>query len=220
MLNDLTRNRLRDLFAAVAEDLLAREKRLSSVELTPGQHVCLEGDDCGNLALLLSGQARIYKLHETGREITLYRIGPGASCILTASCILSRRPFPAFAIIQDTVQAVVVPASLVRDLMNRSAAWREFVFGLIAERLGDIIGVLDEVAFGKLDKRLANYLLETAGKDEAVLATHQSLAADLGTSREVVTRLLGNFQNAGLLTAKRGRITLVNRAGLAAKTND
>lgn len=187
------------------------------VRLPAGQPVCHEGDRCSMLPLVLEGSARVFKSGVTGREITLYRLGPGESCVLTASCILSGTPFPASAACESEVQAVVIPAADVVAWLRDSTAWREFIFGLVAHRLHRIINVIDDVVFLRMDQRLADYLLQQTGAEDGWLAlTHQQIADDLGTSREVVSRLLKDLEHRHLIEGGRGRLRLLDRAGLKA----
>ncbi|AHF03235.1 Crp/Fnr family transcription regulator [Marichromatium purpuratum 984] len=186
--------------------------RAVTARLPAGHIICHDGGSCAQLALALAGTARIYKLGENGREVTLYRIGPGESCVVTAACILSERPFPAFAVCETEIEAVVVGAADVRRWMAVSAPWREFVFGLVADRLGEVFGVLDAILFKPLDQRLAALLLHrwhAAGRPATLHTTHQALAVELGSSREVITRLLGELEERGALRTGRGRIELL-----------
>ncbi len=180
-----------------------------------GQPVCREGVLCSHLALLLSGVARVHKLAENGREITLYRVEPGQSCILTASCIMSGTPFPAIAECEEAAEAVLVPSGRVREWSGRSEVFREYLFGLMAQRLGNLIGTVEEVLFRRLDQRLAGYLLQRMARSGPVLkATHQEIASDLGSSREVVSRLLKDFEGRGLIGTGRGSLRILDAAGL------
>jgi len=200
------------LFPGLARAGLTERLRgvAARVSLQPGQSVCRQGVACAHLPLVLSGTARVYKLGESGREITLYRIAPGESCVLTASCILSGRDFPAFATAETAMEALAVPARAVLDWLQSSGDWRAYVFGLVAQRLADVIDVVESVAFGRMDRRLADYLLRMAGREQTVLATHQQIAFDLGSSREVVSRLLKDFEQAGLVAIARGRLRLLD----------
>ncbi|HEB95918.1 MAG TPA: Crp/Fnr family transcriptional regulator [Sedimenticola thiotaurini] len=193
----------------------------SLVRLEQGQYICHEGHACPHLALVIEGTARVFKLGDSGREITLYRVEPGQSCILTASCILSRQPFPALASCDTDLTAAVVSATLVKRWLAESEDWRDYIFGLIAGRLASIISVVEEVAFRRMDRRIADYLIHRAGQGETLLhATHQQIASDLGTSREVVSRILKDFDSSGLLRVRRGTIQLLDRGGLAARSGN
>ncbi|MCW8825805.1 MAG: Crp/Fnr family transcriptional regulator [Gammaproteobacteria bacterium] len=177
------------------------------VKLPPGQHICLEGNQCSHLALILSGTARVYKLGESGKEITLYRVEAGESCVLTLSCIVTGKLFPAFAISESDVEAVVIPTDKVRNWMEHQPAWRDYAWNLIANRLADVITLVDEITFRRMDERLAGYLQQQRLQHgDQLTITHQQIAADLGSSREVISRLLKDLQQRGELTLGRGQI--------------
>ncbi|MCG8025934.1 MAG: Crp/Fnr family transcriptional regulator [Candidatus Thiodiazotropha endolucinida] len=191
------------------------------IHLPADEPICQQGMQCSHLALVIEGTARIYKIGENGREITLYRIGPGESCILTASCIMSQKPFPAFAVSEQPIQAVIISTSDVVRWSNSEQAWRDYLFRLISERLSDVISVVEEVAFRRVDRRLAGYLLQnTDNGSNRMQVTHQSIASDLGTSREVVSRILKDFEQQGLISITRGAITLEDRDHLNDKSTE
>jgi CRP/FNR family transcriptional regulator, anaerobic regulatory protein len=187
------------------------------VQLLRDSFICHQGSECAHLALVLKGTARIYKLGENGREITLYRVGPGESCVLTASCILSDLPFPAFAVCEEPIDAVAVPAAAARRWLADADGWRRFLFETVARRLAEVITLVEEVAFRRMDNRIAEYLLRRAdlGGSPLIHCTHQEIASDLGTSREVVTRILKDLEARGLLHTSRGTVALVDRARFA-----
>jgi CRP/FNR family transcriptional regulator len=189
------------------------------IQLAANQPICQQGMQCSHLALVIEGTARVYKIGENGREITLYRIGPGESCILTASCIMSKKPFPAFAVSEQPIQALIISTSDVVRWSNQEQAWRDYLFELISERLSDVISIVEEVAFRRVDRRLAGYLLQhTDNESNRMQATHQSIASDLGTSREVVSRILKDFEQQKLISITRGAIALEDRDRLSSKT--
>lgn len=210
---------LRSAPAAFHEALF---ERAVLARLPAGQRICHEGADCAQLPLILSGVGRVFKLGENGREMTLYRIMPGESCVVTASCILSRRPFPAFAECERPVEALVVRPSEVHAWVATSEAWREYLFGLIASRLHEVFGVLDAVLFQRLDQRLIAYLLraqaETPGAP--LRLTHQSLAIELGSSREVISRILKGLETQGMIGMTRGRIRLLDVPALTQRASE
>jgi CRP/FNR family transcriptional regulator len=181
------------------------------VALPPGQHICLEGTSCDQLAFILSGTARIYKTGETGREITLYRLDRGECCILTLSCILSDRRFPAFAISETEMEAAMVPAAVIQRWMEQLPVWRHHAWDLVASRLGDIISLVEEITFRRMDQRLELYLrrADRFPPGEQVQITHQQIATELGTSREVVSRLLKDLEQRQLVQLGRGWLRLL-----------
>ena len=176
--------------------------------------VFLEGDLPDSIALLISGVVRVYKIGETGREITLYRFGQGESCILTANAILCRKSFPAIATVERDAEAAMIPADAFRDWVKRHDLWREFVFELLSNRLSTVLAVLDEVVFKRMDRRVAALLLAKAKLQHPISVTHQEIAADLGSSREVISRILEDFSQDGLIKSSRGMISILDRKNL------
>jgi CRP/FNR family transcriptional regulator len=176
-----------------------------------------EGDQAHAIALLLSGRVRVYKIGETGREITLYRFGSGESCVLTANAILSHQTFPALATVESDVEAIMIPAGIFRDWIDRFEPWRNFVFDLLAQRLANMLVVVDEVTFRRMDARLATLLLRRSQIQNPITATHQELASELGSSREVISRLLADFADEGLIKMMRGRIEIIDRQALGVR---
>jgi CRP/FNR family transcriptional regulator len=181
-----------------------------------GRDVFIEGDHVDAIALLVSGVVRVYKIGETGREITLYRFGNGESCILTANAILSQKRFPAVATVEKEAEAVMIPSDAFRDWVKRYDLWREFVFELLSERLSAVMAIVEEVAFRHMDARLASLLLERSQTSALVRVTHQEIASELGSSREVISRILEDFSAQRLLEVSRGSIRVLNREALQA----
>lgn len=202
-----------------ADAQLAREFQQStySARIPAGKDVFVEGDDTAAIALLLSGVVRVYKIGETGREITLYRFGHGESCILTANAILSRQSFPAIATVEQDAEAVMIPADTFRNWVRRHDLWRDFVFDLMAQRLATVLTIVDEVVFRQMDGRVAALLLDRVRRQNPIHMTHQEIAAELGSSREVVSRLIENFAKAGIVHAGRGTITILDTERLATR---
>ncbi|HTZ18341.1 MAG TPA: Crp/Fnr family transcriptional regulator [Dissulfurispiraceae bacterium] len=169
-----------------------------------------EGDACSAIALVISGEIRVFKIGENGREITLYEIEQGETCILNASCILSNMSYPAHAVTMLDSELLLVPAGEFRRLLERSEVMRNFVFNLLSRRLTSVMALVEEVAFGRMDSRLLDYIEEKA-EDGQLNTTHQKIANDLGTSREVVSRLLKDFERRGKIILTRNLIRMVNK---------
>lgn len=207
-------------FLEQADAGLVREIQSNSVfRLVPaGADVFVEGDRTESIAFLLSGSVRVYKLSETGREITLYRFGLGESCILTANAILSRQSFPAIATVEQDAEAVMVPAESFRNWVRRYDLWREFVFDLFSQRLLSVMMIVDEVAFQRMDRRVAALLLARARADNPIEITHREIAAEVGSSREVISRLLEDFAAEGILSTARGCIEILDFRALEARS--
>jgi CRP/FNR family transcriptional regulator len=183
-----------------------------------GHDVFIVGDRADAIALLISGVVRVYKIGETGREITLYRFGNGESCILTANAILSQENFPAIATVEKEAEAVMVPAEVFRDWVRRYDLWREFVFDLLSQRLSSVMEVVEEVAFHRMDERVAAFLSERLAQSDVLQITHQEIAAELGSSREVISRILEDFSALGMISVSRGTITLLDREVLQSRS--
>ena len=220
-MDDLSLFRQRTLavlpFLKAADETFRRVffERSMRAQLPAGQFICMEGNQCTHLPLVLSGVARVYKTAESGREITLYRIEPGESCILTASCIVNSRDFPAFAVAETDVEAVVVPAGDLPAWFHHHEPWRKYLFDLLLHRLASVIELVEAVAFRHMDTRLATYLLDATSSSGLLERTHEAVSADLGTSREVVSRLLKDFEQDGLVALSRGVIRVEDAEGLA-----
>lgn len=166
-----------------------------------------------NLLLLLAGTVRVQQTSENGREIVLYRVEAGQSCVLTTACLLAHEDYTAEGVAETDVEAVAIPRSVFDDLMARSDAFRTFVFDSYSHRITELFRVIDEIAFGRIDVRLAQRLTALARGGE-VRATHQQLATELGTAREVISRQLQEFQRRGWIAQARGVIRLTDPAAL------
>lgn len=184
------------------------------VSLPAGSVAFRAGDACEHYLLVLDGSVRVQKLAENGREITLYRVESGDSCVLTTSCLLAREHYPAEGVAETDVTAAAIPTSAFFRALDHSPGFRRFVFTAYGQRLSDLILLVEEVAFGRIDGRLAARLLELGDHDGMVEATHQALAAELGTAREVVSRQLKDFERHGFIHLLRGRIQLVDRQAM------
>ena len=195
-------------------------QRFGIFSLIPkNQFITMEGDSCQFFSFVLSGKIKVYKTAENGREITLYRLEKGQSCILTASCILSNKKFPAISFSEEAVEVISIPSPLFLEWVDKYDFWRNYVFNLLSERLSEIISVVEEIAFRNVDIRLAQHLIKitNVNKDE-IQTTHQLIAGDIGTSREVVSRLLKDFEEEGILILSRGSIKIIDYPSLNAKS--
>ncbi|WP_170345252.1 Crp/Fnr family transcriptional regulator [Ruegeria atlantica] len=167
-----------------------------------------------SLLFLYDGRVRVSQRSDSGREIVLYRVEAGESCVLTTACMLAEEAYNAEGIAETDVVAVVLPKLSFDRLASEEDAFRQFVFEAYSRRLIDLLRVVDDVAFGHLDVRLAERLLDLAEGGDEIQATHQQLASELGTAREVITRVLQDFQKREMITQSRGRITLTDKSAL------
>jgi len=194
------------------------QRAATFVRLPQGRDIFIEGDRVDAIALLISGVVRVYKIGETGREITLYRFGLGESCILTANAILSDKSFPAVASVEQDAEAVMIPADVFRDWVRRYDIWRDFTFDLLSQRLSSMMVIVDEVAFQRMDVRVASWLLNQAKVQNPIRVTHQQIAAELGSSREVISRLLEDFADRGIIRSGRGEVEVLDLVALKSRS--
>lgn len=167
-----------------------------------------------SLFFLYDGRIRVSQSSESGREITLYRVDAGESCVLTTACMLAEEAYNAEGVAETEITAVVLPKPAFDRLVSEEEAFRKFVFNAYSKRLIDLLRVVDDVAFGHMDVRLAERLLALAGDLKEIPATHQQLASELGTAREVVSRVLSDFQKREMIAQSRGRIALIDKNAL------
>lgn len=202
---------LRDLDDA-ARGILARQAEL--VTLKAGTVLFRPGDLCANFLIVLEGSVRVHLLSELGREIVLYRVGPGSTCILTTSCLIGNEGYSAEGVTEAEVSAVALPKAAFDTLITRSGIFRDFVFRSFGARLTDLMRLVSEVAFGRIECRLAEALVKHAPGGGVVPLTHQALATELGTAREVVSRQLKEFEHRGLVGLGRGRLEVLDPGNL------
>jgi CRP/FNR family transcriptional regulator len=198
---------LAPLNAEVREDVARNATRRV---LPRGTLIFTEETPCVGFPLVLRGSIRVFKVSATGRELPLYRVGPGESCIISTVCLIGKIAYEARAEAEtETEVAVLTPAQFSRLLGD--ASFQRFVFALFSRRLSDLMILVDALAFKRLDQRLA-LLLATGPRTRRV--THQAIADELGTVREIASRLLKEFERAGLLRLGRGRIEVLDADGL------
>ncbi len=195
-----------------ARDILAKSARI--VEAPVGTVGYREGGACGAYVMRLSGQSRVFKMSASGREILLYRVGPGETCVITTTCLLGNSDYPASTVVEEAVKDVIIPSAAFNQLMIDSHIFRTFVMTNYGALISDLIVLLDEVAFHSLDARLAKLLLDNG--DDAVHKTHQQIADELGTAREVVSRQIKRLEQKGLVALSRGQVDILNRDALLA----
>lgn len=162
------------------------------------------------LLLLLEGTVRVQQLSKYGREIVLYRVYSGESCVLTTACLIASENYSAHGIAESDVEAVTIPVRLFDDLISQSAIFRQFVFTAYSQRITELIHVVEDVAFQRIDVRLADKLLALSRGESNIQITHQELAVELGSAREVVSRQLSEFQRRNWIKQSRGSIQLLD----------
>jgi CRP/FNR family transcriptional regulator len=215
MLSDDTQIRLLQQYPMLRELPAADQAKLqataNAVQLPAGTVVFDEEQVCQGFPMLLSGNIRVIKAAPNGRELQLYRVMPGESCILTSSCLLGNTRYHARGIAEQDLEMVLLPAAAFHALLEKRELFRGHVFHLFSDRLTDLMQLVSAVAFQKLDQRLAALLIN---KPNPIHATHQALADELGSAREIVSRLLKGFAEQGWVKLGREQIDITDAAAL------
>ena len=205
----------RDATETVRQEILSDT---TAVTLKPNSYFFRQGGTANQVALLGCGSFRVFMIGEGGREITLYHVQPGEACPINILSILLEQVTPAFAIIESPVHAVCMQAENFKKWVSLQANVRQFVFETFSVRFLDMFSLLDNLKFKKLEKRLAEYLISQSIKRdhsaEVIQLTHESIAFELGSAREVVGRLLRKFKRKGIVSLSRGRICVTNKQAL------
>jgi CRP/FNR family transcriptional regulator, anaerobic regulatory protein len=208
-----------DLFPAL-KDLAPEDMSLACghvrfPEIEQGGIAYRQGWECPNYVMCIEGGTRTFKTSSAGRELLIYRVAAGGTCVFTTQCLLAGGTFPAESTAETPTRLAVLPAGTFHELMKNSAPFRHFVLDDYANLLASMISLVDEVAFSSLDERLAGRLLSEADSEGLVSKTHQQIALDLGSVREVISRYLAEWERAGWIKTARGRIEIVDRSALA-----
>lgn len=201
---------LEQLPPELRDTLLRNSRRLA---FPAGARLFGPGHPAEHLLLLLWGRVRVTQLSDTGREVVLYRVGAGESCVLTSACMLAHDDLAAEGVAETAIEAIGIPRETFDRMMALSPEFRGFVMRAWSRRVTDLLSLIDDIAFQRIDLRLSSRLLAMAQGD-TVHATHQQLAAELGTAREVISRALSEFQRRGWIEQARGEVRLTDRGAL------
>jgi len=193
------------------EDLEAALRAAHVRRIAKGASPFGTNSPCMGFSMLLAGSIRVVKLGSNGREMELYRLQAGGSCLISTSCMLGKANYTATAVAQTDLMMLTIPPSTFKHLLARNEAFREFVFSQFSQRLADLMLLVDAIAFQKLDQRLAALLLEEAPE---LKTSHAKLADRLGTVRDIIGRLLKNFEQRELVALGRERIRILDAEGL------
>jgi CRP/FNR family transcriptional regulator len=199
------------LSALPAAELKPLLENVVVMPLPVGTVVFDENQPCQGFPLILSGSVRVIKSAANGRELQLYRVSSGESCILTSSCLLGHTRYQARGIVEQDVEMIVLSPASFHALLSAHQPFRDYIFGLFSERLTDLMELVSAVAFQKLDQRLAILLIN---KPRIIHTTHQALADELGSAREIVSRLLKGFEEQGWVKLGREQIEIVDAEAL------
>lgn len=191
--------------------LLAQAHR---VELPAETVIFRHGDRCDHFVMLVSGHVKVVARSPAGRELLLYRIKHQGTCVLTTSCLLGNEHYPAEGIAETDVVAYLLPRSVFQQALDQSPALRAFIFDSYAERLAGLIHLVQAVSFESVEQRIIGHLLQRADEEGVVRESHQLIADELGTAREVVSRKLQMLAQQGLLELGRGKVILLDADAL------
>lgn len=205
----------RDASASLQREIMSHA---NTVVLKPDVCFFQQGAQINQLALLGSGSVRVFVGSEFGREVTLYHIHPGDSCPINMLSILLNTKAPAVAMVESLLHAVVIDSGYFRKWVSEHDVVRHYVFETFASRMVDVLSLLEDIKFRKLEKRLAEYLINQLSSPDSSLTvisiTHERLASELGSAREVISRLLREFERMGLVELARGKIFVNNKQAL------
>jgi len=182
--------------------------KVNIVRVGKGDVLFHNGDGCNAYVLTVSGSVRVQMMDLQGREIVLYRVEEGQSCMLTTICLMGMQRYPAEGIAETYSELAVLPLAAFEHALAASNGFRQFVMGSIGRRICDLMQLVEDVAFGRMDARLARLLLKQTDLQNTLDCTHQQLACELGTAREVVSRLLKDFEHKGWVGLNRRKIVL------------
>lgn len=189
-----------------------KQEALSGIgvmQFPAGQVLFSAGDHCRGLPLVLRGTVKVQMTGVSGHSIVLYRMGADDICTLSIGCLMTGRGYRAEAVVEEDAEAAMIPRPLFDELMGQSARFRLAIMESYGRRLDDLMLLVEEVAFRRMDERLEEWLLARAAKGQRVLTvTHQDVGVELGTAREVVSRLLKELERRHLVRLARGRIEL------------
>jgi CRP/FNR family transcriptional regulator len=186
----------------------------AEVRLPSGEMLFRPGDGCEGFGFVIDGSVKVGLLSEHGREIVLYRVRPGETCTVTVSCLVSGSPYPAMGVVERDLTAAAISRSAFVDLVDLSPVFRQFVLDVFSSRVTHLMELVHEVAFNKLDQRLASRLLELG---PIVSLSHSELASEVGTGRVIVSRILESFADEGLVTLGRRLVTVEDPVRLEAR---
>jgi CRP/FNR family transcriptional regulator len=192
---------------AVTRDRVLRDATLAS--LPQGTVLFRVGDLCPQFPIVLSGCIKVERTALSGREISLYRVRSGETCILTTSCLLASEVYSAQGVVEEDTQALALSAALFGSLLAESPSFRTLVFHTFASRIADLMQRIEEITDVAVDARLASRLLDASNPQGTVSATHHALASEIGSAREVISRVLKKLERFGLIRISRGSIDVL-----------
>jgi len=164
--------------------------------------------------IVRSGIVRVEQTSPSGRTVVLYRVGPNDSCVMTTSCMLSDIPYSGFGYAEGAVTALAIGRDRFTALLARDAEFRGAVFRAFSQRIVELSKVIDDLLLNRMDQKLAQWLLDHSAAETDIHSTHQRIATELGSAREVMSRILKDFERRGWVQLERGAIHLRDRPAL------
>jgi len=207
-------NHLLKLFPLIKDAINSKNEHIinysKQVVIPAGTALFHSGDSCKNYVLVISGSVKVFTRSENGKELVLYHINSGNSCVLTTSCLLSTEKYPAEAITETDVIALLIPETAFSQFIDQSISFRQLIFDSYSKKISTLIALINKISFSRLDIRIAQFLLENSSVNTPLIITHQSLATELGSAREVISRQLKEFEKNGWIKLSRGKIEILN----------
>ncbi len=194
---------------------LAVANTARTIKIPAHTYIFHDGEPCKQYLLVFAGSVNVQKVTEDGHEITLYHIQPGHSCELTTACLLGDSCYHAEAITTTAVEAVTIEKQAFMRALNDSTDFRNFIFSAIDSGMNELATLVEEVAFGPMEQRIAQHLLDSSLLSNLIKTTHYDLAVELGTAREVVSRLLKKFERQGWVKLHRGKVEIIEKSRLS-----
>jgi CRP/FNR family transcriptional regulator len=194
--------------AALRATVAAHARR---VTVPAGATLFSPGDSCQGFVIVLSGQVRVEHTAPEGRSLVLYRVGPGETCVVTTACLMQNGTYEAWGLAEGPVTALLLSPGLFSGLMRDSGEFRAMALGVFGDRLAELVAVIDDLLLHRVDLRLAAWL---ARRGPTLKTTHQAMALELGSAREVISRILKDFEHRGWVALSRGTVTVTDAAAL------
>ncbi len=213
---DEIRKKLRQVLDDYPDEAFNRLATLvQPVNLPKNASLFAPGDSCRQAFILVSGKARVEVIAENGREVILYRVKPGQTCLMTTACLTSDASYSAHGITETEVEAVILTKAEFLALLGRCPVFRNFILGSYGSRFAEFMTFVEDMLLQRVDVRLAKYLLQHRDENDMIKQTHQQIATELGSAREVISRVLKEFERKGFVVLRRGRIEVANAGKLA-----
>ena len=196
------------------EHIKQLSKQSKLITVAAKQRILAPGTHCNDYLLMVEGSLRVQFMTEAGREVVLYHVNPGDDCILTTSCLFSENTFPAEGITETDVVVIAIPAPIFHETLGKSLVFRQFVFSTFSKRLADVISRMEMMCSSSIDCQIARVLIMLGEDNPNIKITHQKLASEVGTVREVVSRHLKRFEHNKWVRLGRGQIELIDNKSL------